>query len=332
MLEIRNVHVSYDNQPLLLGISFKVERNERVCLLGPSGSGKSTLLRIIAGLEAAEAGQVLWDASDLAGTPAHQRDFGLVFQDYALFPHLNVRSNVAFGMRMKHWSENRISERVAEVLNLVDLTGFETRSVTELSGGEQQRVALSRALGPEPRLLMFDEPLGALDHSLREQLILELRSILKINRVPALYVTHDQEEAFAIADRILILHDGLIVAAGTPVEISAHPGSAWVAAFLGLGSILSATTLGDGRFDSGSGTFQVVCEHAHLKGEQAQLLVRPNVTQQETNTIRGEVKDVVYQQNQYKVILDNGLYVFLNHPPNPREKIQAHVNIQCLGT
>ena len=161
---------------------------------------------------------------DLTSTPAHLRDFGLVFQDYALFPHLNVNENVAFGLKMRRLPQNEIMERVANSLEMVNLSGFEKRQVTDLSGGEQQRVALARALAPRPRLLMFDEPLGALDRSLREDLLNELRSILHHTNIPAIYVTHDQEEAFAIADRVLILHDGEIVREGTPAEVWADPG------------------------------------------------------------------------------------------------------------
>ncbi len=208
MLEVIDIHKSYEDAPLLRGISFTVAAGETVCLLGASGSGKSTLLRIIAGLEAAEEGRICWDGKDLASVPAHRRGFGLVFQDYALFPHLNVVENVAFGLQMLNLPPGQIKARVTEVLDKVNLSEFQDRRVTDLSGGEQQRVALARALAPNPHLLMFDEPLGALDRSLRERLMEELRSILHTTGVPAVYVTHDQEEAFTLADRILLLHAG----------------------------------------------------------------------------------------------------------------------------
>ena len=231
MLEARDISKTYEGKPLLKNISFVVGMGETVCLLGRSGSGKSTLLRIIAGLEEPEAGQILWNGIDLASTPPHLRDFGLVFQDYALFPHLNVYDNVAFGLKMRRMTRDQISQRVASSLEMVNLSGFETRNVTDLSGGEQQRVALARALAPRPRLLMFDEPLGALDRALRENLLNELRSILQQTDIPAIYVTHDQEEAFAIADRVLILHNGDLIREGTPADVWANPGSAWVAEF-----------------------------------------------------------------------------------------------------
>jgi ABC-type spermidine/putrescine transport systems, ATPase components len=238
MLEVINIHKTYEGQPLLEGISFTVTPGETVCLLGPSGSGKSTLLRIIAGLEEAEEGRVYWEREDITDVPPHRRRMGMVFQDYALFPHLTVAENVAFGLRMQGWTPQDQQERVREVLELVRLTGFEDRRVTDLSGGEQQRVALARALAPRPRVLMLDEPLGALDRALRETLLEELREILRSRDVAAIYVTHDQEEAAAIADRVLILHEGKIVREGTPYEVWTDPGSLWVARFLGVGNIL----------------------------------------------------------------------------------------------
>ena len=174
MLEVRNIFKTYEDKPLLKNISFTVAEGETICLLGASGSGKSTLLRIIAGLETPDSGLILFDGQDLTSTPPHLRDFGLVFQDYSLFPHLNVNDNVAFGLKMRRIAEAEISQRVASLLNVVNLKGFGQRKVIDLSGGEQQRVALARALAIRPRLLMFDEPLGALDRTLREGLLNEL--------------------------------------------------------------------------------------------------------------------------------------------------------------
>lgn len=234
MLNLKNIHKSYEGKPLLKGISFTVAQGETLCLLGPSGSGKSTLLRIISGLEVAERGDMFWDGQSLADMPSHLRNFGLIFQDYALFPHLNVFQNVAFGLQMQKMPKDEIQARVTELLHQMGLAGFDSRRVTELSGGEQQRVALARALAPRPKLLMFDEPLGALDRRLREYLIVEIREILKKSGVPAIYVTHDQAEAFALAQRVMLLNDGEIVQSGSPEEIMNRPASAWVAEFLGV--------------------------------------------------------------------------------------------------
>ena len=332
MLELRDIYKMYEGQPLLRGISFRVDVGETVCLLGASGSGKSTLLRMIAGLELPDAGQIFWDGINLASTPPHRRDFGLVFQDYALFPHLNVFDNTAFGLKMKNWTRSQITSRVHEVLELVNLRGFETRQVTDLSGGEQQRVAFARALAPRPRLLMFDEPLGALDRALREDLLNELRGILHQTRIPAIYVTHDQEEAFAIADRVLLLHDGQIVRAGNPKEVWADPKSAWAAEFLGLGNVIGGKVVNsEWKVKTGFGVFDVNCGHKHRAGEEVHLLARPFPAPNEANIVRGRAADVIFQSDRFKVTLDNGLYFYLDGAPKVGEKIEVKVKIECLG-
>jgi spermidine/putrescine transport system ATP-binding protein len=342
VLEVSDISKPYERKLLLRNISFAVGAGETVCLLGKSGSGKSTLLRIIAGLEASEAGQILWDGIDLTSTPAHLRDFGLVFQDYALFPHLNVYDNVAFGLKMRRMNQDEISRRVANSLEMVNLSGFEMRNVTDLSGGEQQRVALARALAPRPRLLMFDEPLGALDRALREDLLNELRAILHQTNIPAIYVTHDQEEAFAITDRVLILHDGDIVREGTPADVWANPGSAWVAEFLGLGNVIEGTVTNKNKVQTKFGDFVINCEHKHHEGDVVHLLARPlpaekarvaikGSSRTETNLLRGIVKDVIFQHDRFKVIFDNGLYVYLDEAPKVGERVSANVKVECLA-
>ena len=333
MLELIDIHKSYENQPLLTGISFIVEAGETACLLGASGSGKSTLLRIIAGLESPENGRVLWDGSDLVSVPTHQRNFGLVFQDYALFPHLSVAENVAFGLRMQNLPQGQIKQRVLAALEQVNLDGFADRRVTDLSGGEQQRVALARALAPRPRLLMFDEPLGALDRALKDRLLEELREILRESNIPAIYVTHDQEEAFAISDRILLLHDGQIVQAGTPADVSARPISGWVANFLGLGNVLNGKRLGDGMVETKLGVLKVQSEMGAIEGEQVALLIRPErVRLAETeNSLKGRVTDVLFQKNGYRVSLDNGLYFYTSTPPENGERLNFIVEAEYLG-
>jgi spermidine/putrescine transport system ATP-binding protein len=330
MLELAQITKSYEGQPLLKNISLKVDSGETICLLGASGSGKSTLLRIIAGLELPDSGHVLWDSTDLSSTPAHLRDFGLVFQDYALFPHLDVCDNVAFGLKMKNWDRQKIQERVTETLELVNLSSFENRKVTDLSGGEQQRVALARALAPRPQLLMFDEPLGALDRALREEVLNELRLILHRTQVPAIYVTHDQEEAFTLADRILLLHDGEIVCEGKPADVVARP---WAAKFLGLGNLLEAivrSQTGKLQVETSAGRFTLTCKHRHSKGDKVNLLVRPHEARSESNVIRSKVADVSFQQNQFKVTLENGLYVYLKDAPKIGRKIAVKVVVECL--
>ncbi|MBX3002633.1 MAG: ABC transporter ATP-binding protein [Anaerolineales bacterium] len=240
MLELRKITKSYAGRTILNQIDLQVATGEVLALLGPSGSGKSTLLSIVAGLEAPDGGQVLWDGAELTHTPAHLRNFGLMFQDFALFPHRNVFGNVAFGLQMARQPDAQMAARVSQVLQSLGLAGFEPREVASLSGGEQQRVALARALAPRPRLLMLDEPLGSLDRALRTQLLTELTAVLRQHGQTSLYVTHDQEEAYAIADRIAILNAGRLVQVGPPQELYRQPASAFVARFLGMHNVFHA--------------------------------------------------------------------------------------------
>jgi len=333
MLELIDIHKTYEKQPLLSGISFTVEAGETVCLLGASGSGKSTLLRIIAGLEQPQSGQVLWDGTELASVPAHQRNFGLMFQDYALFPHLTVAENVAFGLKMQNLPQGEINMRVTASLEQVNLSGFANRHVTDLSGGEQQRVALARALAPRPRLLMFDEPLGALDRALRDHLLDELRGILHGSGIPAIYVTHDQEEAFAVADRIVLLHDGQIAQADTPAEVFARPVSGWVAEFLGLGNVIEGKWLGGGRVETLLGVLDVDCPTEAGVGASVTLLIRPERVKitGNGNSLKGRVADVLFQKNGFRVTLENGLYFYLPIPPQVEKMLSFTVEAECLG-
>jgi spermidine/putrescine transport system ATP-binding protein len=312
-LEVENIWKSYEKQPLLRGLSFSVARGETVCLLGRSGSGKSTLLRIIAGLEKAEQGVVKWEGQDLAEVPVHKRGFGLMFQDYALFPHRNVAENVAFGLRMKRLPEEDVKKRVEKVLEQVNLTVFAKRRVTDLSGGEQQRVALARALAPDPHLLMLDEPLGALDRSLREQLILELRGLLHSSGIPTIYVTHDQEEAFALGDRLILLHEGVIEQSGTPEDLMRKPNSAWVASFFGMGNLIRGKVISQDPFlvQTQFGVFRLTTPgYSVSRDENVTLLLRPSAGEvlqfEGINKIDGTIGDVVFRGDGYLTTLDVG--------------------------
>jgi len=215
------------------GVDLTVGDGEVVCVLGPSGSGKSTLLRAVAGLEPLAAGRITRDGVDLDGVPPHRRNLGLMFQDHALFPHRDVLGNVAFGLRARNVARATAEARARETLALVGLEGFDRRSVRELSGGEQQRVALARALAPAPGLLMLDEPLGSLDRALRDRLVVELRDLLTTLRVSALFVTHDHDEALAMADRVAIMHAGRVEQIGPAPEVWRRPATEFVARFLG---------------------------------------------------------------------------------------------------
>jgi spermidine/putrescine transport system ATP-binding protein len=337
MLKLKNITKSYQTRPLLNGISFNVAAHETVCLLGASGSGKSTLLRIIAGLESPEGGQVCWDAQDLISTPVHLRGFGMVFQDYALFPHLDVAANVAFGLKMHNLAIRDRELRVARMLELVNLSGMGDRQVVDLSGGEQQRVALARALAPNPRLLMFDEPLGALDRNLREQLMGELRRILHESGVPAIYVTHDQEEAFSLADRVLLLHEGEIIRSGSPEQVWSDPGSAWAAQFLDAGNVVSGKVILKHlpyQVETPAGSFDLNCRHNHFEGENIQIMIgRAGVRQSKNGSLSGVVVDVVFRQQGYKITMAGGLNFILSEAPQVGEKIFLSIpstNIKCL--
>jgi spermidine/putrescine transport system ATP-binding protein len=317
MLEVREIYKDYESQALLKGVSFRVDEAETVCLLGPSGSGKSTLLRIIAGLEQPEHGQVLWDGEDLRDVPVHLRRFGLMFQDYALFPHRSVFENVAFGLNMQGIAAAEVRSRVDAALDQVHLRSFTGRRVTDLSGGEQQRVALARALTPQPRLLMLDEPLGALDRALREQLTEELRRLLHATRIPAVYVTHDQEEAFSIADRLLLLRDGRMVQSGRPEHVYAHPVDAWTAAFLGLTNLLEGEVvlLQPFQVKTAAGVFQPECGplERYSPGDPLTVLLRPagvraldvlsEAQPEERNEVSGRVEDCVFREDGYRIRL-----------------------------
>lgn len=340
-LEIRNIQKEYEDSPLLKGISFEVNTGEVLCLLGRSGSGKSTLLRIIAGIEDCEGGQVLWNGEDMSTIPTHLRRFGLMFQDYALFPHLNVHDNVAFGLRMQGEQKESIESKVASALERVNLTGFAGRSVTVLSGGEQQRVALARALAPEPRLLMLDEPLAALDRALRAQLQEELRQVLHRAGIPAIYVTHDQDEALALGDRIALLNEGEIVQIGRPEEVYRRPRNEWVARFLGMENIIPGRVarLDPLTVSTGFGEL-MVANHPDkplIVGQPVKVVLLSmdaEITEAAENSVSLTVAESVFKGDHYRTIgrNDNGeqLVVNLQEKFILDEKICIHLNARDL--
>jgi len=317
MLSVKNIFKDYENQPLLRGVSFDVQQGETVCLLGRSGSGKSTILRIIAGIEKPEKGEILWDESNLQDVPVHKRKFGFMFQDYALFPHKNVFDNIAFGLNMQNLPAEIIHLKVDEILKKVKLEKFAHRQISDLSGGEQQRVAFARALAPEPRLLMLDEPLGALDRTLREQLMLELRTLLHETQVPAIYVTHDQEEAFSIADRLILLNEGKIVQNAEPQVIYHNPANAWVAEFFGLTNLVKGEliTIEPTIVKTEFGEIHVSGQKpADLEiGKKVTVLIRPEGLSWEAssqNKFKVLITDDVFLGSHWKVELKLGIHTF----------------------
>jgi ABC-type Fe3+/spermidine/putrescine transport system ATPase subunit len=329
LLEVHYLTKSYGEERFPDDISFAVDEGEIVCLLGPSGCGKTTLLRIIAGLETADAGQVRFDGHDIQDVPVHRRNFGLMFQDYALFPHKNVFENVAFGLRMLRLPRAEVEVRVREILELVGLSGFEKRDVNLLSGGEQQRVALARSLAPRPRLLMLDEPLGSLDRTLRERLMNELRDILKGVGVTAIYVTHDQEEAFAVADRVVIMNHGRKVQEGTPRDVYQHPTTEFAARFLGLTNLLPGKVIGVGDGDTvistEIGEFRIGQPEAGSWKLEASVtvLIRPEAASPteecppaSDNAITGTLAERSFRGGYYRLVIRhaNGLHLSFTVP------------------
>lgn len=274
MLELRHVSKSFGSRLVVNDISFKLEAGQTLVIIGPSGCGKSTLLSLIAGLIQPESGDIFWNGQSLAGVPTHERSFGLMFQDYALFPHLNVVDNVAFGLH----STGR-NQLASESLERVGLAGFEKRDVQTLSGGEQQRVALARALAPRPRLLMLDEPLGALDRALREQLTVELRKLLHDYEQTAIYVTHDQQEAFGIADTMIVMRAGQIEQMDVPEAVYRAPANEWVKNFLGPGRLVEGEikpgSNGQAEISTSVGAWPLPAQsEAAAPGDKVVLLLR----------------------------------------------------------
>ncbi|MEV0413088.1 ABC transporter ATP-binding protein [Streptomyces sp. NPDC050448] len=278
LLELAGVSVRFGERAVVDAVDLQVAEHETVCVLGPSGSGKSTLLRVVAGLQPVSGGRVLLGGADQARVPVHRRGVGLMFQDHQLFPHRDVGGNVGFGLRMRgagrspgRSSGRSYEARVAELLELVGLPGAQGRPVSSLSGGEQQRVALARALAPSPRLLMLDEPLGQLDRGLRERLVVELRGLFSRLGTTVLAVTHDQGEAFALADRVVVMRDGRIAQAGTPLEVWQRPASEFVARFLGFENVIPATVSGGAAATAWG---KVLVPAGSPEGER-RILIRP---------------------------------------------------------
>ena len=300
-LLLENVKKSYPD--FEIDLSFDIESGKLITLLGPSGCGKTTTLHIIAGFIAPDSGRIILGGKRVDMLPSYKRRAGLVFQDYALFPNMNVARNIAFGLRMHGWTGERIEKRVKQLLELVRLEGFERRSVTSLSGGEQQRVALARALAPNPRILLLDEPLSALDAKLRKELRSEIRRIQRKLELTTVYVTHDQEEAFALSDRIAVMRDGKIEQIGSQQEIYNNPKTLFVAKFVGLANTIKGRIIGRRdaftEVESEFGRFSVRDRSGFPSGKSIILIFRPERSRlagdrHHTNIIKAEVKSCEY--------------------------------------
>ncbi|WP_328604165.1 ABC transporter ATP-binding protein [Amycolatopsis sp. NBC_00345] len=300
-LSVRDLTVHYGSFTAVRDARLDIADGEVLALLGPSGSGKSTLLRAITGLEPSTSGSVSWDGTDLAPVPVHRRGFGLVFQDGQLFPHRDVAANIAFGLRMHGVPRREHAARVTALLELVGLTGFERRRVTELSGGQAQRVALARALAPEPRLLLLDEPLSGLDAGLREQLAIDLADLLRRNKITALLVTHDQEEAFTLADRVAVLDTGEIRQEGAVRSVWQRPVDDGVARFLGV------TTFADGVAAGGvAHTALGDVALAAIPDGPVRLGLRPHALRVAEDGLAGEVTASVHRREHVRLVVSAG--------------------------
>lgn len=321
LLKLENLSKRFGNVWAVRDVALGIERGEIFGLLGASGSGKTTVLRMIAGLETPSAGRVSFADKDITDLVPEKRDFGMVFQNYALFPHLNVFENVAFGLKARKLPKDRIKQKVAESLNLVKLSGFETRRVDELSGGQQQRVAIARAIAIEPQLLLFDEPLSNLDVTLREETRGELRELVKKLGLTAVYVTHDQDEAFALCDRIGIMQEGNLLQVDTPRRLYDQPESAAVAKFLGRNNLIRAARLSSKKetlqeYQTLDGEHRLNTDSQEIKklgalNQIVTLAIRPeNVVLPfgaafpEDNLLRAKVAAVNYFGATTRVVLD----------------------------
>jgi ABC-type Fe3+/spermidine/putrescine transport system ATPase subunit len=303
----------YGETTALAGVDLDVAAGAIVSLLGPSGCGKTTLLRIIAGLEHTDSGQTLLEGKPIDHVPTHRRGFGLMFQDYALFPHRDVAANVAFGLRMRNLPRAQIDARIAEMLDLVGLRGYDRRRVYELSGGERQRVALARSLAPSPRLLMLDEPLGALDRELRERLLDELHAILKRVGVTSVYVTHDHAEAFAISDWLVLMNAGRIEQQGPPQAVYRRPTTLFAARFLGLTNLVEGRIVGQTKqtqiVDTPLGRLQIIAlDGAPPTDSAVTVVIRPEAatlapeeTADSTNLLRANVTERSFRGSRTRV-------------------------------
>jgi thiamine transport system ATP-binding protein len=305
-LRIDGVTVRYDRITALDEVSLTVAKGETVAVVGPSGSGKSTLLRAVAGLEPLAGGRIEADGADLRPVPVHRRDLGLMFQDHALFPHLDVAGNVGFGLRRRGWSRRRRDERAGELLELVGLAGYERRAVHQLSGGEAQRVALARALAPEPGLLMLDEPFGSLDRVLREELTDELRVLLERLGQTALHVTHDQAEAFALADRVAVMRAGRVVQFDRPARLWSRPDSVFVATFVGQPNVWEVDVTAGGVV-SLAGKGRELGRNPDLASGRSWLMVpAAAVAADPGGAVEAVVRSSQFREGAYRITADLG--------------------------
>ena len=306
IVSLRDIVVEFDGQRILDGLNLDIHDKEFVTLLGPSGCGKTTTLRLIAGFLEPNSGKVLLKGEDITGVPPYKRPVNTVFQKYALFPHLNVFENVAFGLRLKKMDEETIRRKVRNMLEVVGLKGFERRSISQMSGGQQQRVAIARSLVNEPEILLLDEPLGALDLKLRKEMQLELKRLQREMNITFIYVTHDQEEALTMSDTVVVMNGGKVQQIGTPEDIYNEPKNAFVADFIGESNILDGIMREDYVVETFGRRFQCM-DKGFAKDEPVDVVVRPediDIVPVKDGMLTGTVTSITFKGMQYDVIVD----------------------------
>ena len=317
-IELRNVSKAFDGEMVLDRLNLEIKENEFVTLLGPSGCGKTTTLRIIGGFETADEGQVFLNGQDIAHVPANKRPINTVFQKYALFPHMNIAENIAFGLKIKKKSKSYIEDKIKYALKLVNLEGYEYRMPDSMSGGQQQRIAIARAIVNEPKILLLDEPLGALDLKLRQEMQYELIRLKEELGITFIYVTHDQEEALTMSDRIVVMNQGYIQQVGTPEDIYNEPQNAFVADFIGESNIIPAVMIRDKKVNILGREFDCV-DVGFGENNPVDVVIRPEdliLVSPEQGMIRGKVVSLIFKGVHYEMEVEAMGYTWLVHSTN----------------
>lgn len=322
LIELKNLTKNFEDQQVLRGINLDVYENEFLTLLGPSGCGKTTTLRIIAGFEEPSSGQVLFNGIEISKVPPYKREVNTVFQKYALFPHMNVFENIAFGLNIKKMDKNVIRQKVERMLKLVGLEGFGSRDVTLLSGGQQQRVAIARALVNEPKVLLLDEPLGALDAKMRKDMQRELKKIQQEVGITFIYVTHDQEEALSMSDTVVVMNDGEIQQIGSPTDIYNEPENRFVAGFIGESNIIEGTMIKDYLVEFDGFRFECV-DKGFEDNEAIEVVLRPedlDIVAPDQARITGIVRSVTFKGVHYEILVETELRTYMIHTTDYAEE------------
>ena len=315
IIELKGITKSYGKDTILDNLSLNIKKNEFLTLLGPSGCGKTTTLKIIAGFETADSGQVVFENNIINDIPPYERQLNTVFQKYALFPHMNVYENIAFGLKLKKMPKDVIDQKVKEMLKLVALEGYENRDIEALSGGQQQRVAIARALVNEPKVLLLDEPLGALDMKLRKGMQIELKRIQQKLGITFIFVTHDQEEALTMSDTIVVMNKGEIQQMGSPEDIYNEPANSFVAKFIGESNIVDGTMLDDFKVEFAGRIFNCV-DKGYEKNEAIEVVIRPEdfeMVKYEEGMLKGTVTSVIFKGVHYEIEVKDENHTWILH-------------------